>query len=93
MSDNEWTCPLCGLVGDHLRSPDPQRCRTCLKVDAAEDLYRACQDAAKIATSYYRNRAELVAALNLAGAPVAWLAGWEPKFDRILAALKKAEGR
>lgn len=37
----EWICPQCGLTGDHMKSPDPTRCKTCCRVDAAEDLYRA----------------------------------------------------
>ncbi len=45
---DEWTCPRCGLVGEHHKSPDPKRCKTCCKVDAAEDLYAACKVAASM---------------------------------------------
>jgi hypothetical protein len=38
-----WMCPRCGLEGDHLKSPDPARCKTCCKVDAAADLFDALE--------------------------------------------------
>jgi hypothetical protein len=36
-----WSCPRCGLEGDHLKSPDPTRCKHCCRADAADDLYAA----------------------------------------------------
>jgi hypothetical protein len=41
MSANEWECPRCGLIGDGVRSPDPDRCLHCCRIDAADDLYEA----------------------------------------------------
>lgn len=39
--EREWSCPRCGLEGEHMRSPDPDRCKVCCKVDAHDALYRA----------------------------------------------------
>ena len=38
----EYVCERCGLIGDHLRSTDSRgRCRSCLKINATEVMYRA----------------------------------------------------
>jgi hypothetical protein len=36
-----WTCPRCGLEGDGLKSPDPKRCLSCCRIDAADALCAA----------------------------------------------------
>lgn len=40
---DEWMCPRCCLEGDHLKSPDPTRCKQCCRQDAAYELYVACK--------------------------------------------------
>jgi hypothetical protein len=37
----EWACPRCGLEGDRLKTPDPDRCTHCCRADAADDLFAA----------------------------------------------------
>jgi hypothetical protein len=33
----EWMCPQCSLIGDHLKTKTP-KCRVCCTIDVAEDL-------------------------------------------------------
>ncbi len=37
----EWTCPRCGLVGDHHKTPDAERCDECCATDAALEMLGA----------------------------------------------------
>lgn len=41
----EFCCPTCGLNGDHLKVSNPKKCKGCCKLDAAGDLYDACDAA------------------------------------------------
>ena len=90
MAAEEWTCPRCGLVGDHHKTPDPKRCKECCAVDAALETLKALRDLRQ----QVQDRL-LPAASKSVGARL-WaveLIEMQGVFQAVDAAIAKAEGR
>jgi hypothetical protein len=76
----EWTCPRCGLIGDHHKTPDPDRCDECCAHDAALEMLAALRGLLPPERKP-RNALEKIQ-------------HWEPENVRVArAAIAKAEGK